>query len=163
MFLDDWKKKVLSMFKLRPKVEKIKIMQLHKWRFNIQNSVGKEGKGRKELLRRLNQRQTIETWVKTTDPETEETKAQEQGGYHKTVLAYKEYFPYYRKIPQSWKHLEKDKFSSRKVPSNAIFSVHETFHRLQYYTHPLNFKVKKILYLVSTGCLTLPLREKKQR
>ena len=60
-----------------------------------------EGKGRKELLRRPNQRHPIESWVKTTDPETEETKAQEQGGYHKTVLAYKECFPYYRKIPQS--------------------------------------------------------------
>lgn len=126
-------------------------MQSYKWRFNIQE------KGRKGLLRRLNQRESCEgSWGRTTDPETEEAKAQGQGGNHKTDSVYKEYFPNRWKIPQSWKHLEKDKFSSRKVLSNAISSVHETFHRLQYNTHPLNFKVTKIPYLVSTGCLATP-------
>lgn len=73
---------------------------MHKCRFNIQNLVGGEEKGRRGLLRRLN-RESIGGWIKTTDPETEEAKARGQAGNHKTGSAYKEYFPDYGKIPQS--------------------------------------------------------------
>ena len=76
-------------------------MQLHKCRFNILNSVGGGRDGKKGLLRRLNRRESIGDWIKTTDSETEKAKAQGQAGNHKTVSAYKEYFPDYGKIPQS--------------------------------------------------------------
>lgn len=118
-------------------------MWSHKWNLNAQNYVGeKDRKG-------LNQRESCEgSWVKTTDPTTEETKAQELGGNHGTVSAYKEYFPNHTEMPQSWKHSEKDKFSSRRGTVQCYFlSVYEMFHKLQYDTHPLNFKVKKILWL----------------
>ena len=51
-------------------------MQLHKCRFNIQNSVGGGREGKKGLLRRLNRRESIGDWIKTTDSETEKAKAQ---------------------------------------------------------------------------------------
>lgn len=76
-------------------------MQMHKCRFNIQNLVGGGREGKKGLLRRLNRRESIGGWIKTTDPETEEAKARGQAGNHKTGSAYKEYFPDYGKIPQS--------------------------------------------------------------
>lgn len=56
-------------------------MQLHTRRSDIQSSAGGGGRGRKGLVRRPSQREsTKDSWATTTAPETEEAKAQDQGG-----------------------------------------------------------------------------------
>lgn len=55
------------------------------------------GKGGKGLLKKLNQTVSCEGCrVKTADPATEETEAQELGGNHRAVSAYKEYYSNHR-------------------------------------------------------------------
>ena len=77
-------------------------MQLHKCRFNIQNSVGGGRDGKKGLLRRLNRRESMGTGLKPQILKQRKPRPNwGQAGNHKTVSAYKEYFPDYGKIPQS--------------------------------------------------------------
>lgn len=75
-------------------------------------------------MRRPNQGEGYEGGsVRITDPDADKTKAREQGGNHKTVSGYKEYFPNCRTLPQGGKHVGKDKSGSSKELPNTIFSM----------------------------------------